>query len=414
MAGSDLPDMIIFNRNSPTPNLPQFLQQAAADLTPYLAGDAVKDYPNLAAIPTFAWKNAGCAYNGHLYLWPAERYRPWYGIIRNADIYDKEISGGYVPKNANDLKRILVQLNKPKEGRYAWGGSGFSQEQLTLASLWGAPNNWQLDTSGKLVKDFETPQYKEMAGYWRDLWASGLIFPDAYTNTLATGAGPFLKAHTVMTGTSFGVTWTDLWSLSRALSPQPSFLPLPPFAAQDGQKPVHYLQAGYIVNAMMKKASPDRIRELLRIVDWLAAPFGTQEDLLLSYGTESVDYTVDSNGSPIVTSRSNADAVGVGWRYIVQHPQVMNYPGWPEYAKTAYDYEHVAIPSGVEDPTWGLYAPTDSSKGVLLSQTFNAGLRAIVLGQRPLSDFDQLVKDWQTGGGNQIRIEFQQAATASS
>jgi putative aldouronate transport system substrate-binding protein len=33
----------------------------------------------------------------------------------------------------------------------------------------------------------------------------------------------------------------------------------------------------------------------------------------------------------------------------------------------------------------------------------------IIAGRRPLSDYDGLVKDWQTGGGNQIRMEFQQA-----
>jgi len=33
----------------------------------------------------------------------------------------------------------------------------------------------------------------------------------------------------------------------------------------------------------------------------------------------------------------------------------------------------------------------------------------IIAGRRPLSDFDGLVSDWQTSGGNQIRTEFEQA-----
>ena len=57
-------------------NAAEFLDSQCADLTPYLSGDAVKEYPNLAAIPTFAWKNSGCAYNGKIYMWPVERYRP--------------------------------------------------------------------------------------------------------------------------------------------------------------------------------------------------------------------------------------------------------------------------------------------------------------------------------------------------
>ena len=57
-----------------------------------------------------------------------------------------------------------------------------------------------------------------------------------------------------------------------------------PFAAQDGQKPIHFLGTGFVSTNVLKKASPDRIKELLRIMNWLASPFGSQEDLMLTYG----------------------------------------------------------------------------------------------------------------------------------
>ena len=43
-----------------------------------------------------------------------------------------------------------------------------------FAAMFGAPNNWGLDASGKLVKDIETPQYKEAMVYVRDLIVVGL------------------------------------------------------------------------------------------------------------------------------------------------------------------------------------------------------------------------------------------------
>jgi putative aldouronate transport system substrate-binding protein len=46
---------------------------------------------------------------------------------------------------------------------------------------------------------------------------------------------------------------------------------------------------------------------------------------------------------------------------------------------------------------------------VSLNQAFTDGAGDIVLGRRPLSDYDQLLKDWQTNGGNQIRTELRQA-----
>ena len=44
-------------RARPFAQFPDFLERSAADLTPYLSGDAVKEFPNLAAIPTRAWKS---------------------------------------------------------------------------------------------------------------------------------------------------------------------------------------------------------------------------------------------------------------------------------------------------------------------------------------------------------------------
>ena len=50
--------MHIYNGIGAAPNLPDFFKARCADLTPYLSGDAAKDYPNLAAIPTYAWNNS--------------------------------------------------------------------------------------------------------------------------------------------------------------------------------------------------------------------------------------------------------------------------------------------------------------------------------------------------------------------
>jgi len=55
IAGGDLPDTIYNSPQKYIPNLPSFLQAQCADLSPYIAGDAVKDYPNLANIPSPCW-----------------------------------------------------------------------------------------------------------------------------------------------------------------------------------------------------------------------------------------------------------------------------------------------------------------------------------------------------------------------
>jgi putative aldouronate transport system substrate-binding protein len=56
---------------------------------------------------------------------------------------------------------------------------------------------------------------------------------------------------------------------------------------------------------------------------------------------------------------------------------------------------------------------TSFSKWFTLTNTLYAGLVDIVVGRRQLSDYDQLVKDWQAAGGEQIRKEYQESIAGS-
>ena len=38
----------------------------------------------------------------------------------------------------------------------------------------------------------------------------------------------------------------------------------------------------------------------------------------------------------------------------------------------------------------------------------------VVTGRRPLTDYDQIVKDWLNNGGEQIRTEYQQSMAAAT
>jgi putative aldouronate transport system substrate-binding protein len=419
MAGNDLPDVMLIpgNTNSgaaQVQNLTQFLQAKAADLTPYLAGDAAREYPNLAAIPTYSWLNSGCARGGKLYMLPIERYYPGSMLLKNSAIYDAALGKDYVPKNADDFKRVLQQLNRPNDNQWAIGAY---QNQMYyiyyFAAMFGAPNNWSLD-NGKLTRDIETPQYREAVGYVRDLVASGLYHPDALTIADSTRArDAFIGSKFALDVETFGNAWQDAWTRGPKLSPPVTPQAVLPFPAHDGGKARHYLGKGYFGTTVFKSASAERTKELLRIANWLAAPFGSAEDLLLTVGVKDVDYTVDSNGSITVLPASNTDANSVPWKYIVQRPQVAFWPGVPDYAKAATDFEKAAISVGVSDPTLGFASATLDTKGVPLFQTLTDGITDVLAGRRPLTDFDQIVKDWQNNGGNTIRTELEQSIAAA-
>src|SRR5207244_4631539 len=108
-----------------------------------------------------------------------------------------------------------------------------------------------------------------------------------------------------------GNGWNDMWRRGLQLKPQRHFTIVKPFSAVAGEKPRHYISGGTVAYNLLKKGSPDRVREILRMLNYLSAPFGTQEDLLLTYGLRDQYYTVDTNGNPLPTQAGTSSATYV-------------------------------------------------------------------------------------------------------
>jgi putative aldouronate transport system substrate-binding protein len=421
MTNDDLPDIMHLSiaGYAVAPNLPAFFRSKCADLTPYLSGDAAKDYPYLTAIPTPAWRNSLSVVDGQLFLVPI--HRPMFTVqprggnfFRNVDMWDPELGQNYVPKSADDFKRALTQLNRPTEGRWAIGNVGSNDTLFGLggyAQMFNAPNAWRLDSSGKLIRDRETDEYKAAISFVRDLFSAGLFHPDS--PTLARSRESFVAKKFAVSLEGQGNSYVDFWQQGLQQNPPTRFAMLPPWAAQSGQKPITFLGTAFISMNAFKKASPDRIKELLRIVNFLASPFGSQEALLLAYGIKDQDYTLDDKGNPRPSTEGVARAGYVPWRYLGQHPWVTYQAGLPGYAQASHEAEKATLPLGIDDPTNGLYAASQYTKGAVADVAFNDGVRDIMLGRRGMGEYDQLVSDWRTAAGDQIRKELMDAMAAS-
>ena len=416
MAGDDLPDLMHIGYDiGSAPGLAAFFKAKCADLTPYLAGDAVKDYPNLASIPTHSWYNANCVIDGQLFQWPINRYLPSSGtyFFKNVEMWNQRVGENVAPRDATDLKKIMQQLNNPNGGVWAIGNSTGGTINLGLsayAMMFGSPYRWGVDSGGKFMKDWETEEYKAAVGYVRDLWAAGLIWPDAVTpqNSRAN----FVARKFAMSVEGFGNSWNDFWLRGLAQDPPAHFDLIMPFSTDAKTKVQAYNSGGFNATNVIKKASPDRIRELLRIVDYLAKPFGTQEDLLLSFGLQGDDYTFDSRGEPLPTTAGTSRSAYVPWQYISDRAYVQYYPGIPDYAAHVFPIEKALVDPNiaVRDASLGLYAPTSyQAVTVTAQQSFFDGVNDVMLGRREMSEYDGLLKAWQSAVGNQLKSEYSDA-----
>jgi putative aldouronate transport system substrate-binding protein len=283
---------------------------------------------------------------------------------------------------------------------------------VSFLEMFGAPNVWALDASGKLVRDRETEQYRAAISYMKDLMSSGLYPPDF--QTAGDSRGAYLAGKFVVSNEAFGNGWNDFWRRGLQQTPARHYTIIKPFAAGAGAKPQHFITAGTIAYNIIKKSSPERIKEILRIMNYLAAPYGTQEDLLLTYGLRDQDYTVDAAGNPAPTPAGIANSTYVPWQYISHRPYVWYQADLPGYAQAAFEVEQTLVAVGVSDPTRGYHSPTQSRKGVAADQTFHDGVADILFNRRPFSDFDQLVADWRTSAGDAIRKEYLDEITAAA
>ena len=160
----------------------------------------------------------------------------------------------------------------------------------------------------------------------------------------------------------------------------------------------------------MKSAAPDRIKELLGVLNFLAAPFGSQEQMLMSYGLADVDYKLSPDGDPLPVGGNSYVYNPVPFRYLTQYPGVQyNTTNPADYAALVHPTELAMAPVGVQDPTLSLYSPSYANLNAKLKQAVFDGVSDIVQNRRPLSDLDAIVADWRANGGDTIRNEYQSA-----
>jgi putative aldouronate transport system substrate-binding protein len=241
----------------------------------------------------------------------------------------------------------------------------------------------------------------------RDLMSAGVFPLDVASMTVSRDglvAGKF-----VVSVEGYGNGYNDFWRRGLMQNPPNHYRMLKPFPAFDGGQAQAFMTGGFVAMNALKKGTPERIRELLRIMNFMAAPFGSQEDVLLSYGVKDQDYVIDAAGNPVPSAEGVNRAGYVPWRYIEQHPYLNYQADLPGFAKASWEALQFLIPMSVNDPTLGYYSPTFFGKGTAANIAWADGARDIILGRRPMSDYDGLTREWATSAGDQIRREFAEA-----
>ncbi|MBV9892791.1 MAG: extracellular solute-binding protein [Chloroflexi bacterium] len=392
ISSGQLPDIFTMNvLGVQIPSEAEFFQSQCAELTPFLGGDAIKAYPNLANLPQTAWRN--CLYAGKLYALP--RVVNAVGSTMLVQLNALDDVGISQIKSTDDFSNAVKQTTR--NGVYGIGGVQAPNMQWVLG-MFRAPNQWR-EQGGKFTRDWETPEYKEAVALMRGFWDAGYVHPDTPTYVAQQGAQPFYAGKFAMYPTNFfafGIAWDRLLGINKNFRLSALVAPGTQFQDWGGNQ-----------ITVLKKGSPDRIKQVLGVLNYLAAPFGSSEHLTLTYGVEGVDFNYDPSGNPVYTDTGKNNVQYIAWQTIISPPAVLYDALDANFVKTAHPIETAAHDEAVTDASVGLYSPSNAAKGASLTQTMTDGVNQILFGRAPVDSLDQLVKDWRNNGGDTIRSEFE-------
>lgn len=404
LASGQLPDIFTMNvLGVLIPNEIDFFQAQCADLTPYVSGDAIKAFPNLANLPQLAWRN--CRFNGKFYALPRVVNAVGSTLLAQQNLLDD--IGVTEIKNRDDFARVVKETTR--NGIYGIGGMQANNMHWVL-EMFRAPNQWR-ESGGKFTKDWETPAYREAIALLKSFWDAGYVHPDTPTFVAQSGAQSFYGGKFGMYPTNFfafGIAWDRILGINKNFR-LTALLP----TGHDGAKGVQFQDWGGNQVSVLKKASPDRIKQVLGVLNYLASPFGTQEHLNLWYGVRGIDHEPDAAGNPVYTKTGQNNVQYIAWQTIISPPPVLFDGLDPNFVRIAHPIETAAHELAITDPTVGYYSNTNATKGASLSQAMTDGVNQILFGRAPVSSLDDLVKTWRTNGGDQIRAEYEDAFARS-
>ena len=411
-AGGDLPDLInVYTLLSP--QQAEFMVQGAyLDLTEYLDGDARQAFPNLARFPNYAWENSKL--NGRLLGVPSPTSLQPNAYWYRADWLSR--LGLPVPANAADVLTMIdgFAKNDPDGNGQAdtYGNSfdlGNPFETRFVHAMFRVPaegdgHGWAVTPEGTFVNEIETEEFRVALDYMRQWWATGACHPNSLTQTSTDIREQFIGGKVGSISNAFILLGFMRTELAKIVPDGQVMALIPP--GHDGGDPITYNIAGFFGQYCIPATITDeaRVEELLRICDYYAAPFGSEEYTFINYGLEGVHHTVNDDGSRTLTQQGTEEVfpASLGGLNILYNPdrEQVEYIQQTMAAQTAF---------GVTDPTFNLYSPTAAERRAEVQQLYFDRKIAIGAGRESLDALDEWIADWRTRAGDQIRREYEEA-----
>ncbi|MDX3578923.1 MULTISPECIES: extracellular solute-binding protein [unclassified Streptomyces] len=401
LASSEVPDVVVVPGWNMGGKIPSAILSKFADLGPYLSGDKVKEYPNLAAIPTDAWRRS--IFGGKLRGLPMPApYVPSIVPLYRKDIFDKE--GYEIPRSADEFMALAKEITNAKAKRWACLDMKWTAWQM-FGVLSGSekPLGWNL-VDGKLVNRIETDEYLEALEWTRKLFAAKVVHPDGELGKTAPDPGPKFAAGEFLIYSNNISQWWGRTAEQATQNPRFKIWGMDVYGHDGGDPSLWAEQPAGIFAFVNKKASESVVRDVLAVANVTAAPYGTKEYMMTNYGVEGTHYTV-KDGVPVKTDQGNNE-VSNAYVMVASPAATIAHPDFPEVAKAQVEWQQRAGGFTRKSSFYGMQI-TEPARYTNLSNDFEQLEDDITRGRKKISDMQQAVSDWKSKGGDKLRDWYQ-------
>ncbi|MFJ8822776.1 extracellular solute-binding protein [Streptomyces sp. NPDC102467] len=397
LASSSIPDMVVVPGWELVGKIANAVTAKFMDLGPYLAGDKVKKYPNLAAIPSDSWKMGifGGALRGIPMPSAAATFNPPY---YRKDIFDEK--GYELPKSPDEFLSLAKEITSAKAKVYACGDMTWTAFNVFGVRPSGTLG-WHVGADGKLTYRIEQPEYLEALEWTRKLFAAGVVHPDDKARS-GDVAQRFTAGQILMYNNDMSHWYVKTAEQAKS-NPDFKIEAMDLFGPDGGDPHLWASSPATIWSLIRKGASKETVENALAAANYAAAPYGTKEFMSVNYGVEGTHYTV-KDGVPVKNDRGNQEVINA-WLMLSAPAPYFAHPDFPDIARRQVEWEQRHGAFMKKTSTYGMNI-VEPTRWANLASQFEQLEIDYVRGNKKLSDVQQAISTWKSSGGDKLRAWY--------
>ncbi|MFJ7335963.1 extracellular solute-binding protein [Streptomyces sp. NPDC101110] len=394
LASSSIPDMVVVPGWELVGKIANAVTAKFMDLGPHLAGDKVKKYPNLAAIPSDAWRMS--IFGGALRGIPMPTATAnWIAPLYREDVFGEK--GYAVPKSPEEFMSWAKDATSSKAKVWACGDMTWSAWNI-FGVRGSGTIGWDIGSDGKLTYRIEQPEYLEALEWVRKLFEAGVVHPD--DKARSGEAGQRFTAGQILVWNTNVADWYGKTAEQAQSNPDLKIQAMDIFGADGGDPRLYASQPATIWSLIRKGASKETVENALAAANFAAAPYGSKERMLVDYGVEGTHYTV-KDGVPVKNDLGNSEVLNA-WVMLAAPAAYYAHPDLPDVARGQVEWQQRMGAFMKKTSTFGMNI-VEPSRYANLSSQFEQLEIDYVRGNKKLSDVQQAISTWKSSGGDKLR-----------